>query len=113
MPQVSNDDDYVPKADKNSQYKPSKNPPPPPFTVNNFPSMELPQYEGAPKNLSVNESREPVTLINWFIDSEIIDMLVQRTNTNAAYQRRLDTDPHTGRPWHPVTRDDIYVYLGK
>ena len=75
--------------------------------------MELPQYEGAPKNLSVDESREPVTLINRFIDSEIIDMLVQRTNTNAAYQRRLNTDPHTGRPWHPVTRDDIYVYLGK
>ena len=85
MPRVSNDDDYVPKADKNSQYKPSKNPPPLPFIVNNFPSMELLQYEGALKNLSINESRELVALIDQFIDSEIVDMLVQHMNTNAAF----------------------------
>jgi hypothetical protein len=98
MPRVSNDDDYVPKADKNSQYKPDmKNPPPRPFTASNFTAMELPQYEGAPKNLSINESRDPGALIDRFIDSEIINLLIQRTNANAAYQRQLNPDPHAGR----------------
>ena len=113
MPRVSNDDDYVPKSDKNSQYKPNKNPPPAPFTVDDFPTIELPQYQGAPKNLSVDESREPVALINHFIDFKIIDMLIQHINTNAAYQQQFDTDSYTDCPWYPITRDEMYTYLGK
>jgi hypothetical protein len=89
-----------------------------------FPSefcpLNLIDRKGHPK-LPISEKRmEEIDFFNLFVDEEIIDMLVDATNTNATCVRqRSCVGPNLQhqnstiqRRWKPVTKTEMYRYLG-
>lgn len=117
MPRKSNDADYVNKV---SQSNPSKDPPPPVRTVQDFPKMEIPERDSTPNHLLPEETVNPAALFERFFDTQIISLLVQCTNGYATQfgsrfieQKGKDYDPQNHRPWTPMTTDEMYAYLGR
>jgi hypothetical protein len=109
MPRKSTDADYVPKS---SKYRPSKEKPPPVTTVKGFNKLDVPPKESSPKNVHPEVTSDPTTLFELFFDEEIIQGLVERTNSNAE-QWYLQHREQDHRPWHPVSLNEMYAYLGK